>query len=101
MSEPDLLRGLLVLSMVVAPFATRRLFAAPSRLRAAAHGGALVCAAVGLFSPFPMLCVGWLVFCTASFALFLRSRGKSLRPQPPPSDVRMRPSPSSSCANIA
>ncbi len=79
MSELDLLRGLLLLSMALGPFATQRFFAAPSRLRAAAHVGAFVCAAVGLFSPLPILCVAWLLFCTASFALFLRSRAGSLR----------------------
>lgn len=79
LSEHDLLRGLLLLSMAMGPFATRHFFAAPSRLRAAAHAGALVCAAVGLFSPLPILSVAWLLFCAASCALFLRSRAGSLR----------------------
>ncbi len=79
MSELDLLRGLLLASMVVGPFATQRFFAAPSRLRAAAHIGAFGCAAVGLISSLPMLCVAWLLFCAASFALFLRARAGSLR----------------------
>ena len=79
MSELDLLRGLLLLSMVVGPFATQRFVAAPSRLRAAAHVVAFACAAVGLFAPVPVLCVAWLLFCAASFALFLRSRAGSLR----------------------
>jgi hypothetical protein len=82
MSELDLLGGLLLLSMVVGPVATQRLFAAPSRLRAAAHVAAFVCAAVGLFSPLPMLCIAWLLFCATSFALFLRSRARSLRSPP-------------------
>lgn len=80
MSELILLRVLLLLSMAVAPLGTHRvLLALPSRGLAAAHVGALGCAAVGLFSPAPMLCVVWLLFCMASFALFLRSRVASWR----------------------
>lgn len=79
MSELNILRGLLLLSMVVGPFATRRFFAAPSRLLAAAHVGAFVCAAVGAFSPLPMLSVAWLLFCVANFALIVRSRAGWLR----------------------
>jgi hypothetical protein len=78
MSELSLLHGLLLLSMVVGPFATRRLFAQSSRLRDVAHVGAFVCAAAGLFAPLPLLCVAWLVFCAAIFALFLRSRAWAL-----------------------
>lgn len=78
MSELNLLRGLLLLSMVVGPFATRRLFAEASRLRDASHLAALVCAAAGLFGPWPALCAVWLAFCAASFAAFLRSRAASL-----------------------
>ena len=77
--ELSLLRGLLLLSMVVGPFATRSLFAESSRLRSVAHVGALACAAAGLLAPLPMLCVAWLVFCAASFVVFLRSRAGSLR----------------------
>jgi hypothetical protein len=65
--------------MVVGPFGTQRFFAESARLRAVAHLGALVCAAAGLFAPFPTLCVAWLLFCAASFALFLRSHAGSLR----------------------
>jgi hypothetical protein len=79
MSELNLLRGLLLFSMIVGPFATECFFAAPSRLREAARVGAFVCAALGLFSPLPMLSIAWLLFCAASFALFLRSRAGSLR----------------------
>jgi len=64
--------------MVMGPFATRCLFAEASRLRAAAHLAAFVCAAAGLFAPWPALCVVWLVFCAANFVLFLRSRAASL-----------------------
>ena len=74
MSELSLLRALLLLSMAIGPLGTHRFFhAQPSRLRAGAHAGALACAALGLFVA-PVLCVAWLVFCVASFALFLRER---------------------------
>ncbi len=79
MSELNLLRGLLLLSMTVGPFGTQRFFAQSSRLRAVAHVVALGCAAAGLFASLPTLCVAWLLFCAASFALFLRSRAGSLR----------------------
>ena len=79
-SELSLLRVLLLLSMAVAPLGTHRfLFPAPSRPRAIAHAVSLACAAVGLFSRAPILCVAWLAFCAVSFALFLRSRASSLR----------------------
>ena len=68
-----------LLSMVVGPFGTQRFFAGSSRLRAVAHVGAFVCAAAGLLATLPMLCVAWLLFCAASFALFLRSHAGSLR----------------------
>ena len=77
MTELDLLRILLLASMLVGPFATRY-FSAPSRVFAVAYGGALLCAAIGLFSSVSILCVAWLVFTAASFALFLRSRASSL-----------------------
>ncbi|MDX2089160.1 MAG: hypothetical protein SFX73_14985 [Kofleriaceae bacterium] len=80
MTELSVLRVLLLASMALGPFATHRhFFAKRSRRWAAAHVGALVCAAVGLLAPAPILCVAWLVFCAASFALFLRARGASLR----------------------
>ncbi len=75
MSELDLLRVLLLVSMALGPLGTHRfLFAGASRLRAAAYVGALACAAVGLCVPVPILCVAWLAFCAWSFALFLRER---------------------------
>lgn len=75
MSELDLLRVLLLVSMAVGPLGTHRYFLPPpSRLSVLAHVGALGCAAAGLFSPAPILCVVWLVSCAASFALFLRHR---------------------------
>lgn len=75
MSELSLLRVLLLVSMAVGPLGAHRFFfAEPSRLRAAAHAGALACVALGFFAPAPILCVVWLVFCAASFALFLRER---------------------------
>lgn len=79
MSELDLLRVLLLFSMAVGPLGTHRYFLGGLRLRVAAHVVALVCAAIGLFSPAPLLCVGWLIFTAASFAVFLRSRLASLR----------------------
>lgn len=75
MSELGLLRVLLLLAMAVGPLGTHRFFfAEPSRLRVGAHVGALACAALGLFLDAPILCVAWLLFCAASFALFLRER---------------------------
>jgi len=79
MTELSLLRVLLLLSMAVAPLGTHRLlFAGPSRLRAASHAVAWGLAAVGLFSPAPILCAAWLLFTAGSFALFLRERGAAL-----------------------
>jgi hypothetical protein len=75
MSELSLLRVLLLLAMAMGPLGTHRFFfAEPSRLRVGAHLGALACAALGLFLDAPILCVAWLLFCAASFALFLRER---------------------------
>jgi YndJ-like protein len=79
-SELSLLRVLLLLSMAVAPLGTHRFFfSAHSRARGIAHAVSLACAAMGLFSPAPILCVVWLLFCAVSFALFLRDRMASLR----------------------
>jgi hypothetical protein len=75
MSELFLLRVLLLLAMAMGPLGTHRFsFAEPSRLRVGAHIGALACAALGLFTGAPILCVAWLLFCAVSFALFLRER---------------------------
>jgi hypothetical protein len=79
MSELTLLRVLLLLSMAVGSLGTHRVLLVRSRGLSAARVGALACAALGLFSPAPMLCVVWLLFCMASFALFLRSRVASWR----------------------
>jgi hypothetical protein len=79
MSELDLLRSLLLLSMAMGPFGTHRHFlSGRSRLASAAYAGALACAAVGVLTPLPILCVAWLVLCAASFAMFVRSRARSL-----------------------
>ena len=79
MSELDLLRVLLLLSMALGPLGTHRHFLGGfSRLRVAAHLAALVCAAAGLFSPAPLLSFAWLLFSAGSFALFLRTRLASL-----------------------
>lgn len=75
MSELGLLRVLLLLAMAMGPLGTHRFFfAEPSRLRVGAHVGALACAAISVFADLPILCVAWLLFCAASFALFLRER---------------------------
>jgi|GEM_PF-1137040 len=75
MSELGLLRLLLLLAMAMGPLGTHRFFfAEPSRLRVGAHVGALACTALGLLSGAPILCFAWLLFCAASFALFLRER---------------------------
>lgn len=76
-TELALLRALLLASMIVGPLGTRCLFPTPSRRRDLAHGCAVLCAAVGLYGPWPMLCVGWLAFCAAMFALFLRVRARA------------------------
>ncbi|HEY4180015.1 MAG TPA: YndJ family transporter [Kofleriaceae bacterium] len=76
MSELDLLRVLLLLSMVIGPLGTRRLFDAPAWHRAA-HVGALLCATVGMFLV-PIMSVGWLLFTATNFGLFLWSRRASL-----------------------
>lgn len=75
MSELQLLQLLLLVSMAVGPFGTH-LFLERSRLHTAAHVAALGCAAVGLFASLPLLCVAWLLFCAARFALFLRARAR-------------------------
>lgn len=75
MSELDLLRVLLLLAMAMGPLGTHRFFFAQrSVLRVGAHIVALACAALGLSVNAPLLCVAWLLFCAASFALFLRER---------------------------
>lgn len=79
MTELDLLRALLLLSLALAPLGTHRLLLAPSRWSTAAHASAWLCAAVGLFSSLPVLCGVWLLYCVASFAHFVRDRGARLR----------------------
>lgn len=75
MSEPTLLRVLLLLAMAMGPLGTHRFFFSDrSRLRVGAHLGALLCAALGIFFSVPVLSVAWLLFCAGSFALFLRER---------------------------
>ncbi len=79
-SELVLLRVLLLLSMALGPLGTHwLLFSERSRRGVAAYVGALACGGAGLFGPAPILCVVWLSFSAASFALFLRSRASSLR----------------------
>jgi hypothetical protein len=78
MSELDLLRVLLLVSMALGPLGTHRHFLGLSPLHVAAHVVALGCAATGLLWPAPLLCVPWLLFTATSFGLFLRSRLASL-----------------------
>jgi hypothetical protein len=80
MSELDLLRALLLLSMALGPLGTHRHFSShlPSplrRLSVGAYLAALGCAAAGLFVPAPMLCGAWLLFCAGSFGVFVLSKG--------------------------
>ena len=79
LSELSLLRALLLASMALGPLATRGLFPARSRLRDAAHLGALACAAAGMLAPAPALTVVWLLFCAGSFAGYLHARAAALR----------------------
>lgn len=72
MTEPDLLRALLLFSIAVAPAgAYRLLFAAPSQGRRVALWVALACTAAGLWGPFPALCFAWPLFCVGAFAQYL------------------------------
>lgn len=81
MTELDLLRVLLLLSIAIASVGTRRLFFGETcPLRDALHAGAFAMAAVGLFSPWPLLCVGWLLFTAVSFAELARERLASPSP---------------------
>jgi len=80
MTELDLLRALLLVSLALGPLGTHRLFLdGSSRLRTALHAGAFACAAAGLFGPAPWLCAVWLVFCAGTFAQFLWQRAASWR----------------------
>lgn len=79
MTELDLLRALLLLSLALAPLGTHRLLLPPSRWATAAHAVAWLCAALGLFTSLSALCGAWLVYCVASFARFVRHRAARLR----------------------
>ena len=74
MSELELLRVLLLVSMAVGPYGTFRFFSEPSRARLVVHGSALTCGAAGLFTSLSFLSGGWLLFCAGSLALFLLRR---------------------------
>ncbi|RMG15903.1 MAG: hypothetical protein D6729_11755 [Deltaproteobacteria bacterium] len=69
--------------MTAAPLGTYRLFLAKSvPLLFGLHAAALLCAAVGLLWPVPVLCLAWPLFCATIFASFLRERGRwVLRPE--------------------
>jgi hypothetical protein len=79
MTELDLLRALLLISLALAPLGTHRLLLPPSTWAAPAHAAAWCCAAVGLFSSLPALCGVWLLYCVASLGHFLWDRGGRLR----------------------
>lgn len=78
MTELDLLRGLLLLGLALAPLGTHRFLLPPTRLTTPAHTLAFLCAVAGLFVV-PLLCVVWLLFCAGSFAQFLWHHRASLR----------------------
>lgn len=77
MTEIDLLRGLLLLCLGLAPFGTHRFLLPPTRLGTVAHALAFLCAAIGLFSA-PALCGVWLFYCAGSFGHYLWHRRASL-----------------------
>ncbi len=78
MTELELLRVLLLLGMAAAPLGTHRLLLPPSRRSTAAHIVALALAALGLFTPMPVLCGAWLIYCVAGLVLYLRDRAAAL-----------------------
>jgi hypothetical protein len=79
MSELRLLQLLLLVAMGVGPLGTHHYFGVgASRATRLAHAVALACAAAGLVSPWPALCVVWLLYCAGSFGLFLLSRAREL-----------------------
>ena len=75
MSELDLLRLLLLVSMAIGPLGTHR---AQSRYSLVLHAAALACAAIGLFTSASFLTAGWLLFTATSFGLFLYLRRETL-----------------------
>ncbi len=100
MTELALLRALLLGSLIVASLGTHRLFfsarsflarsclarsvparSVPARARAhiALNVVGLACAAAGLYSPVPVLAVGWLVFCAGQLAWFAWRDRRALR----------------------
>lgn len=79
MTELDLLRVLLLLSLAIAPFGTHRVFLRASRVRTVAGVLAWGCAAAALFSSATFLAAGWLLFTAGTFAEFLVPRRRRLR----------------------
>lgn len=77
MTELDALRGLLIVSVVVAPLSTR-LFGELPRGWFHAHALGIASVAAGSFAS-PWLCVLWPVFCLGNFAAFLKPRISTLR----------------------
>lgn len=79
MAELGWLRILLLVSLLVVPLATDHGFAPRSARSVAAHLGAWLLTAVGLWGPMPSLVSAWLAFCLGSFVRFLWHRGRYLR----------------------
>ena len=79
MTELNVLRVLLLVSLALAPLGTHRVLLPRAKAAALAHALAFLGAALGLFASMPLLCVGWLAFCAASFARFLWHQRASLR----------------------
>lgn len=78
MTELDLVHGLLVLSLAVAPFGTYGFSHAPWRWQIVFHAGAFCCTALGLLLAVPELCFAWPLFCAGIFTHFLRHRAPYL-----------------------
>ena len=76
MSELEVLRALLLVSVIVAPLGTRLLGELPSGWHVA-HGVSVAAVGLGLFV-LPWASTLWPVFCAANLAVFLWSRRRTL-----------------------
>ena len=79
MTELDLLRGLLLFGLAIAPIGTYRFLGAPTPMLVASHLVALVSATLGFVLSVPQLSVVWLLFCVGGFLQFLRHRAGQLK----------------------
>ncbi|MEM9070892.1 MAG: YndJ family transporter [Myxococcota bacterium] len=77
MTELTFLRVLLLIALLVAPFATRPSLPR-SRWDLPAQGVAFLCSAIGLFSSIPMLTGAWLLYCIGSGLRYAVHRHKTL-----------------------